>query len=61
LKHHCHGGLLPLLDEFKEGTVKPFVTSTFDGSSVVVTRLMFDRAASSLDVSLWWPLPKFHN
>ena len=36
------------LGQFKEGTVKPFVTSTFDGSRVVVTRLIFDR-----DGSLW--------
>jgi len=36
------------LGQFKEGIVKPFVTSTFDGSSVGVTRLIIDR-----DGSLW--------
>src|SRR5271157_1954053 len=36
------------LGQFKEGTVKPFVTSAFHGSRVVVTRLIFDR-----DGSLW--------
>jgi len=36
------------LQQFKEGALKPFVTRTFDGSSISVTRLMVDR-----DGNLW--------
>ncbi len=36
------------LEELKDGAVKPFVTSTFDGSSLDIGPLMFDR-----DGNLW--------
>ena len=36
------------LEQFKDGTAKPFVTPTFDGSSLDIGTLMFDR-----DGNLW--------